>query len=150
VANLETADVTECCQRTPSAEDRDQSPEREAHPHCPMTSRGHRGAALRFSTSALLGALLIASANLIFRKLMPKIARLDGQLPPAAVQQQITSAADRIPANEVANDSVSRPTGAAKGAKPVSVRQQGEDRLIALILLKAGQIRQTTDAIVLI
>jgi hypothetical protein len=48
-----------------------------------MLSRGHRYAGLQGWTSASLGASLVTSANLILGKLMPKIARLDGQLPPA-------------------------------------------------------------------
>jgi hypothetical protein len=89
-----------------------------------------------------IGRSLVISANLICGEFIPKIAHLAGRLSPAAVQQQIASAPDLIPANEVANDPISLATGAAKGVKPVFVRQQGKDRLIAPICTKPGQPRR--------
>src|SRR5437868_3483052 len=90
-AKFERADVTECSQPPPSAEDRNRSPAHEALPRFPMASRGHRGAALQCWSSALLGASLSTSANLIVAKLVPKIARYDSQFPPAVIQEQIAS-----------------------------------------------------------
>jgi hypothetical protein len=141
-ANFERDDVTECSQPPPSAEDRDRSQAREALLRYPMASHGHRWAGPQYWSSVLLGGSPVTSANLTLGKLMPKIARFGGQLPPAAVQQQIAPATDLIPANEVANDPISLATGAAKGVKPVFMRQQGKDQLIAPICTKPGRSSQ--------